>query len=817
MKISLHWINDFVSLEGVDPKELSHRFTMTTAEVEGVEEFMPGMKDATAVRVDEVKKHPNADTLFLAKFISGGEEVEVVCGAPNTGKGLLTVYIPPGSVLPDGTKVKLAKVRGVYSAGMLAAGDELGISEDHNVIVDLSDTGLKEGDKLEGHLGFGSHVLEIDNKSLTHRPDLWSHYGIAREMAAMLGRDLEDLDTEVKIESAAEPIGVEIEDYDLCPRYAALVIENLEIAESPAWLQARLTMAGMRPVNNIVDITNYVMLEVGQPLHAFDGDHLAGDAIIVRRARGGEKIRTLDGADRELCEDDLVIADAEKPVAIAGVMGGESSEITSSTRRMVLESANFDAVSVRRTSARLKLRTEAVARFEKSLDPELPLAGIARFVKLLSRVCPEAKVVSRLYDAHGPAPEPVYVELDLERLNTLLGVEVLGEQAIGILKRLSFEVEDLGEKLRVKVPGFRATRDVSIPEDLVEEIGRIYGYNNIEPVMPLQPCAPPERDPMRDLFQEMREELSGACGMHEVWTHSFMRDPVLDKIGFKPDLCCELANPINQEETRMRTALLFNLLEVMEKNQRHSSDFEIFELGRTYHKLDEDGELPLERSGVCALLYRKRPENEIFFEARGALECLFEKMKIRSIEFRSIEGVSSRLEHGWSRESEGKDDLGSNRPWVSPGRALAVYAGGAPVGALYELHPRILSRLDVPGAAAVFELDLEALMAHRSDEIAYSPIPRYPSISFDTSLLVDEKVTWSEIEKTVTKNASKKFFESVEFNDLYKGEGIPAGRKSVNFKITFRAKNKTLSQKDADKFYSKLIAKLKSALNAEQR
>jgi phenylalanyl-tRNA synthetase beta chain len=817
MRISLNWINDFVDLSGVDPVTLGRDFTMTMAEVEKVEHVGAGLENIVVAEILEVRPHPAADRLVICKINAGGAPFEVVCGAPNAKPGVVSPYIPPGAVLADGTKVKEAKVRGVLSPGMLGAADELGIGEDHTGIIEL-DKNLKPGTPFSEIIPLSSYVFEIDNRSLTHRGDLWSHYGVAREIAAILGRPLKPLSHDALISSNADPIKVSIENFILCPRYAAIVIEGLEIRPSPLWMQKRLALAGVRPLNNIVDITNYVMLEAGQPLHAFDADKLAGAAIVVRTARPGEKIRTLDGVERSLSAGMLAICDAEKPIAIAGIMGGQSSEITASTRRMVLESANFNAASIRKTSNALRLRSEAVSRFEKSLDPELPIAGLKRFLILLKELEPSARAASKLYDVAKFDRAPRVIELELAKLNTLLGANVPKEKTINILKRLAFKVsEKSAGVLRVEVPSFRAARDVSISEDLVEEVGRYFGYGNIEPALPLQRCAPPWRDAQLDFEEKVRDVLSGPCGMHEVSTHSFVSDAMLEKIGAKMPDAIGLRNPLNQDETLLRTSMVFNLLGAAQTNHRLRSAFDIYEIGRTYHLNEPGAELPLERRTLGILLFRKKTGAAIFYDAKGAVDSFLAAVGFKKWEFIPILKLSTAMRDGWTKSAESANEaLEKERPWVHPARALGIVAGGSPVGAVYEIHPRILKSLDIEGEAAAIEIDLSALLEKKPGVQKTAPIPRFPAVALDLTVALGDAVPWGEIEDAIWKSKPHDLGE-ISFKYVYKGEEIPAGKKSVTLTLTFRSDKKTLSQLEAEDSFKKIVKTLSEKFGAEQR
>lgn len=802
MKISLEWLADYVDLTGLDPAELADRLTMSTAEVEGIEELGGGMEGVVTARVLRVMPHPNAEKLVLADVFDGEGEKRVVCGAPNLAEGQTVPLARAGGRLPDGTKIKKGKIRGEKSAGMICSERELGLGAGVDGIMVL-DGKIEPGLEIPRALGLTDHVLEIDNKSLTHRPDLWCHYGIAREVAAITGRDLAPMPgidiglSRPEAESAS--LEVKTLDPDLCPRYCAAVMEGLTIGPSPAWMARRLEAVGVRTLNNVVDITNYVMLELGNPLHAFDLRKVGGSAILIRHARAGEKIVTLDDVERTLGKEMLVIADREKPIAVAGVMGGANSEVTGETSAMVLESANFHPINVRRTSAALGCRTEAVMRFEKSLDPELPPVAARRFLQLARTLIPSVRQVSPLYDEDHHQRKTVSLFLGHDFLNRRLGLELPAERAEGILTSLSFGLTPADGGWKVEVPTFRATKDIGIPEDLVEEVGRIYGYDNIPPVAPDVTMLPPTTPPTKLLEDELRDILSLELGFSEIYGYSFTRRDTAETLGLSLEGHLELRNPLSSEETSLRRSLVPGLLQAVTKNVNNYPDFALYEVGRVYLTespgLDDGagGHLPLENRRLCGAVYRGRGDGgeEIFLRVKGVLEDLAARARLDKLD-------PVRLENE------------TPSPWFHPSHAAQWRQNSAGLGTFGELHPAASRALGLRGTVGLFDLDLDALLEARREERGYTPLPRYPGVSFDLSVVVPLRIEVRAVEEVVA-GANPKLIREVKLTDTYCGTQLDEGLKSLCFSILCRSEKKTLDQKQTAKLHEAILRTVANA------
>jgi phenylalanyl-tRNA synthetase beta chain len=722
MKFSYSWLREMVDGLNEPPEELMRLITLKTAECEGIEETGALLAEACEARVVTVEPLGKNVKAVVATANCGIKTV--VCGAPNCRPGLRTVYVPLGKKI----------IEGVESDGMLASASELGINRDHSGIIELKENLALTPD----------WVIEVDNKSLTHRPDLWGHFGMAREVAAITGKKLLD---PVKKTLALDPkIQVTIEDYALCPRYSALVFENVTIQPSPLWLQYRLEAIGLNPISNIVDVTNFVMAELAQPMHAFDADKLHGGQIIVRSAHAGEKLAALNGETYELDPSNLVIADPEGAVALAGVIGGAGSAISATTTRIVLESACFNASSVRKTSSKLKLRTDASMRFEKSQDPVNTVRGLARALELLEEVSPGIRLVGGLADAYQPFKQQEPIGLPLDWLNRKLGCAVAPAAVRRILEALEFKVD---ENFNVTVPSWRATKDISIKEDLVEEIGRMIGYDNIAPVAPLSPARVPPGNPERAFHHRVRE-MAAAQGFTEVYNYSFISEESARLFGFDP------AQLVQTDQNILRPSLLPGVLKNIADNARHWGSFRFFEIGNEIHPNHETPHF-------VAVIFAKETE---LLELKRLAECLLPGVAVRPTEARSYE---------------------------HPQRSALV----GEIGRLFEFHPKLVEN----GRAAVLDLNLTLLNQPR--DVRYQPLRRFPESAFDLSVIVPERTLIGDVEASIPKLPE---ILSVEFLREF---ALP-GKRSLSYRITLGAADRTLTSDEVSTVRDQIIDALKS-------
>jgi phenylalanyl-tRNA synthetase beta chain len=753
LKFSYQWLSELVEDLSIDAKEVSRLITLHTAESEGVEThgaLLAGACPATVLRVEAI---PNSHNVKAEVMTDKYGAKTLACGAPNCKEGLRTMYVPLG----------VKRVSGVDSDGMLASPAELGINKDHDGII-----------ALEGDLDLApDSVIEIDNKSLTHRPDLWGHYGMARELAAITKLPLVD-PVSMELLPAGEPaIEVVVEEPELCPRYSAQVFEGIVVGEAPWWLQYRLETIGLNSINNIVDVTNWVLAELPQPTHAFDADKLQGK-IIVRKARAGERLRALNDIEYELTPDDLVIADEAGPVAIAGIIGGKDSAIGDATTRIVFESANFNASAIRKSSSRLKLRTDASMRFEKAQDPENTLRAIARAAELLELVCPGVKAVGGVRDVRVAAKAATVIEVEMSWLRRKLGRAIGQNEVVGILERLCFQVQVISERLRVTVPTWRATKDVSIPDDLVEEVGRSVGYATIDPQAPLMAVVPPPAvNPSRTYWNGLRR-IATQQGYTEVYNYSFISEEQAKKLGIALEAHVRVLNPIASDQSLMRTTLLHGVLKNFEDNRRHFGSFRFFEIGKEIHK--QPAGLPEEAPHLVAGFYEGSGDGSAgLAELRRLAECLAGVCEVRPVtEVRSFE---------------------------HPKRAAEIWAAGVLVGRLFEFHPSV-----VEGRAAVLDLDLRVLEGLVSAK-QYKPVRRFPASEFDLSFVAGARVYSSTVEGALRTAASEKV-ESVAFLREYV---LGDGSRSLTYRTVVAAQDRTLTSEEINAERERMIAAGRSA------
>ena len=821
MNLSLNWLKDFVDIPGlVSPEELGKRLTMYTVEVEKVEHQAEKYKEVVVGKILEVKPHPNADRLRLAKVDIGKEQLEIVCGASNIKPGQLVPVALVGAVLPNGMEIKPAEIRGVKSNGMLCAEDELGLGSDHAGILILDKA--KIGQSFSDYLNLNDVIFEVDNKSITHRADLWSIYGMARDISAFL-------DTKFKVYKPAAGIlkakkitfrfRAKIEDFSLCPRYMAVGLENIKIAPSPKWMQKRLATAGMRPINNIVDVTNYVMLELGQPLHAFDKNFI--DKIIVRTAKPDEIIETLDGVKRKLEPDMLLIANQTKPVAVAGIMGGANSGINDQTESIIIESANFNANSIRKTAQKLGLRTESSMRFEKGLDPNLCELGLARAVELIIQICPGARVAGNLEDEKKYKLNQGPIDLDLKWLNQFIGYEFTAKQVKQTLEKLGFLVKASGNNFKVTIPSWRAVHDVSLAEDLAEEVARIYGYNNLKAELPKIDLAPPLVIEEKVLIRKIKNILSLGAKFTEVYNYSFLSVGQLEKLKFASAI--KLANPLSEDLAVLRPSLIPAILENIKTNQAFEDEIAIYEIGSIFLnkageiKKDDNSQdkLPLEEKRLAMALAGESAD-DLFRKLKGAIEFLFKFLNL-AVEFEQEIVISTpRLAGEKSLKGESGQYKGFLTEVEMTKATAKIMSGGHCLGWVAEPEKGIRQSFGVKKPTAIAEINLPELLnlVKNSPVKQYSEPPKYPAVSRDLAFVVNEKILYNNIVKEI-KNFNA-LIKQVELFDVYQGDKLGQGKKNLAFHIIYQA-DKTLTSVEVDEVQLKLVKHLEREFEAKVR
>lgn len=807
MQVSLNWVREFCPFEtGESPREVGTRFSLHTAEVESVAMRCAGLERVVASRAVRVRPHPDSERLEVVEVeIGPGTAVEVVSGAPNVREGLVAPYAPPGTALEGGTVEEVA-IRGVVSRGMLCSERELGISSEAAGLWELPGDARPGTPLYELFPALRDVVLEIDNKSLTHRPDLWGHYGIAREFSAIYRTPLAPLRVDerlasrpgvsaVRVSLAGEGVGGR---EGMCRRYCGLQIDGVRVGPSPDWIRHRLLAVGTRPISNVVDVTNYVLHEIGQPLHAFDVAKVSGGEIVVRRGAPGERLRLLDGSDVELTPDDCVIADAREAVALAGVMGGAGSEISEGTTSVFLESANFAAARIRRTSIRVGKRTDSSLRFEKSLDPENARIGILRAARMVLDLCPGARVVGPLQDVGYEPPPPVEIRTTAAFVARRLGVEVPAAEVRDGLRRLGFRVAGrLSGEWTVRVPSWRATKDVSIPEDLVEEVGRIHGYDRIPPFPPAWNVEAPAGNARRKAERAAKQFLVLAGGLSEVFTYAMVGEAHCRRFGLDPRTHLKLKNPISEELDRLRREIVPIHLEKARENQKYAKSFGFFELGRVYAKPADrltEPELPDERRRLAGIVCfeEKRPED--FYKVRDLVLGLLEELRVRDPIVRS-------------RGALGDPPV---EPWAHPQVYARVFAAGSPVGSIYRVHPATEALLELAGDTIAFDLDFDAVFESPRREIAYAPPLRFPTVPFDVAVVAPEKTEAREILEVIRRAAGERLL-SLEVFDVFRGAQAGPGKKSIAVHVVFGARERTLEGAEVTELEARVVEALREA------
>ena len=759
MKFSYNWLREFVPTLDLPAEGLERLITMKTAECDGVEKSGPLREGAVAARVLEAEAIPGYHNQ-KALVDAGPYGIKtVVCGAPNCRGGLSTVYVPLG----------VKTVSGVVSDGMLASAAELDINKDHDGIVEL--------DGSEG-IPPVDFAIEIDNKSITHRPDLWGHHGMAREVAAITGHALRDVVDLSLLPGAGCPVEVEIEDFALCPRYSALVFENVTVGPSPMWLQARLTAVGLNPINNIVDLTNFIMAELAQPMHAFDRAKLAGNRIHARSARPGEQMAALNGETYELSPANLVIADAGGPIALAGVIGGRDSAISGTTTSIVLESASFQASSIRKTSSAVKLRTDASMRFEKAQDPRNTTRALARALELLPVLSPGIRLAGGLADCCGPLADAPPIPLDLDWLGRKLGRPMEAGEVRRILESLEFSVD---AHFNVTPPSWRATKDVSMAEDLVEEVGRMIGYDSFPPTPPLVPCVPTYDPPAREFLRTVKRTMA-AEGFTEVSNYSFISEEEARRFGLRAEDHVRVLNPIAAGQELMRTSLIPGIHRNIVENARHFDSFRFFEVGHEIHK--QSDAKPVERPHIMLALFTRDDGRAGLLELKRVAQFLAPGLEIRAAEANT---------------------------WEHSTRAADVLWAGRKIGRLAELHPHLVES----GRAAVLDLDLDLLRELTPAAVKYTPVRRFPTSAFDLSVVVPVREHSGTLEREI-RGLAGPLAEAVEYVREYQGAPLAEDRKSVSFRVVVGAADKTLSSPEILAIRDAIIAGL-AKLNYELR
>ena len=811
MKVSLNWIRDYVQLPAdADLKKLAYDLTMSTVEVEDATDLGASFHDMVVGVINTIEQHPNADKLKVCKTDIGGRVEDIVCGGSNLREGMKVAVALPGAMCKwhgegDLVEIKKSKLRGVDSYGMICGAVEIGLADlfptkEEAHILDLSDFDAPAGTPLADALDLNDIILEIDNKSMTNRPDLWGHYGIAREIAALYDLPMTQFPHFDRNVENTSGFHVTVEDAERCPRMTGTQIENVCVKPAPYWMQVRIWKTGMRPINALVDITNYVMLATGQPSHAYDSDHIAGH-IIVRRAKAGETLTLLNGKELPLSTDDLTIADDAGIVGLAGVMGGAKDSILPTTSKVILEIANFQAAGIRRTALRYDNRTEASARYEKAIDPERCDQALDLSMQLFSDLYPEMKVTG-LVDEYPRHLKQAEIDVPLSWLERRLGKRLSPDEIKHKMELLGYSITFNGDNMHVVVPTWRSTGDVSIQADIMEEVARMYGYENFEaePITTTFDGAINQLD--KDLERRIKEYLAIRCGMQEIFTYPWMEESYVNAVLQSTEGILSLSTPPSPAERFVRSSLLPNLCKAVVKNERYFDEFSIFETAQVFRDenytspYDPREKLPSQRKNVAgAFATTDKDITALFRKAKGVMEMMARYVHMEALTFRQTE----------------KPVWADNVVWLN------IYRGDEKVGDLALLAKKVSMACGIKNMnVMLFQLDQDSLVPLKSRTNTFTHLAEYPMTDYDISLLVDGSVQWKDVAQTV-RGIKSELLHGAAFVDEYRGKQVPAGKKSLTLRLAIGSKDKTLTSAEIEEVASGVLNKIAKRFGAELR
>ena len=811
MKVSLNWIRDYVQLPAdADLKKLAYDLTMSTVEVEDTIELAKQFDHMVVGVINTIEQHPNADKLRVCMTDIGGRVESIVCGGSNLREGMKVAVALPGSVCRwhgegEPVEIKKSKLRGVDSYGMICGAVEIGLADlfptkEEAHILDLSDFDAPAGTPLADALDLNDIILEIDNKSMTNRPDLWGHYGIAREIAALYDLPMKEFPHFDRNVENTSGFHVTVEDAERCPRMTGTQIENVCVKPAPYWMQVRIWKTGMRPINALVDITNYVMLATGQPSHAYDSDHIAGH-IIVRRAKAGETLTLLNGKELPLSTDDLTIADDAGIVGLAGVMGGAKDSILPTTSKVILEIANFQAAGIRRTALRYDNRTEASARYEKAIDPERCDQALDLSMQLFSDLYPEMKVTG-LVDEYPQHLKQAEIDVPLSWLERRLGKRLPPEEIRHKMELLGYGISFDGDNMHVVVPTWRSTGDVSIQADIMEEVARMYGYENFEaePITTTFDGAINQLD--KDLERRIKEYLAIRCGMQEIFTYPWMEESYVNAVLQSTEGILSLSTPPSPAERFVRSSLLPNLCKAVVKNERYFDEFSIFETAQVFRDenytspYDPREKLPSQRKNVAgAFVTTAKDITALFRKAKGVVEMMARYVHMEALTFRQTE----------------KPVWADNVVWLN------IYRGEEKVGDLALLSKKVSMACGIKNLnVMLFQLDQNSLVPLKSRTNTFTHMAEYPMTDYDISLLLDGSVQWKDVLQTIG-GIKSELLHGASFVDEYRGKQVPAGKKSLTLRLSIGSKEKTLTSSEIEEVASNVLNKIAKRFGAELR
>ncbi len=778
----MNWIRDFVDLDGFDIDALIHRFTLSTAEVEEVFHYGADTSNVVIAQIISIENHPHSKKLHLLKVDAGDKVYDCVCGAPNVREGMKVAFAKEGGFV-NGFAINKATVAGYDSYGMCCSEAELGISADNSGIMEITDD-YPLGTDLKSVYDIEDTVFEVDNKSLTNRPDLWGHYGIAREFAALTGRSLKPIErVDTATYSDLPSVEIDIQDTEHCYRYSGMKVDNVTVHTSPVNMRIRLFYCGSRAINLLADLTNYLMMEVGQPMHAFDRRKV--DCVEIRRFDEQFKFKTLDDNERNIDENTLMICSKGVPVAIAGIMGGLDSEIEDDTTSLLLESANFDGVCIRKSSQRLGLRTDASMRYEKMIDPEITLTAIERFLKLLFEIDPDVKVVSSLSDSYVHQYDKIELTFDKAYVDRYTGIEITDEQIISTLTALGFDVKHDGSTFDVTVPSWRATKDVTIKADIIEEITRIYGYDNFTITTTLSPLRPVRRSVNKSDEYYAKDLLVEKFKLHEVHSYIWADSKKFGELNIDVEDNVKLINSINPDHVVLRNCMIPTLLAVVNENKSFGTEYGVFEIARVIDGTREDGTCNERKKLGVVLISRNCSEKALFFRMKDMLSLFVANLRHKSAKFEHCE-----VSHNWQH----------------PVNTAKLSVDGVNLGFIGTLHPLTAMKIDKKAAIVCAEIDMDTFAEIEKDELDFVEPSKFPGIDIDLTILRNPDVTYREIENIIKDNGGQ-YLNSVNVTDVY--DGIIS---SITLRLGFSSPEKTLSMNEIqDVVFGGIVPELEKA------
>ena len=798
MLISLNWLKQYIDLDGIEINEMENALTMIGQEVEKIDIVGGNLDKVVVAHLEEVKKHPNADSLTLCKVNNGKEILQIVCGATNHKTGDKVALAQVGARLKEDFTIKKGKIRGEESNGMLCSEDELGIGSDKDGIIILPED-APVGVPFKDYLGINDTVFELE--ITPNRPDCLSHIGIARELSAYYGKELKYPETEIKNEieeKTSDNVKVTIEDSNLSRRYVTRILKNVTVKESPKWLKERIEAVGLRSINNIVDVSNFILMEMNHPNHVFDLDKIEGNEIKVKSAVKGDKLVTLDEQERELEDGDIVICDSKKILALGGVMGGLDSEVTDNTKNILLEVAHFNSQNVRKTSRRLTLSSDSSYRFERGIDVEDSIKVINRLANLIQEVA-GGEILNGYVDVYPVPHENKVAELNFERLNRFVGKVIPREKVIEILRNLEIDVKDNGDTLTLTAPSYRG--DLELEQDYFEEVIRMYGFDNIENILPRVDINKNSTLDTTKLTDRVKT-ICASVGLKEVINYSFIPKDALQKLkftGVSEDKLIDISNPITEDFVTMRPTLLYSLIKNAKDNMnRNVSNIRFFEVSRTFEKAEELAKEDIKVGIILAgendkTLWNPKPVHYDFYDLKGIVEEIFSKLKFQSFSIKR------------SVQTE-----------FHPGRSADVFVGKEYIGSFGEIHPDVLENFGLnKKTVLVAEFNIELIKKYINKPFVYQGIVKYPAVPRDLALVMNENILVGDVLKTIEKIDKK--VEKVKLFDIYQGIGVEPGKKSVAISILLRDDSKTLEEKEINDIIDKILAKMKKDYMAELR